>query len=280
MAVRVVVDSASDMPRDLAAELGMTVVAASVIFGDEEFKDGVDIDTDQFFDRLLNGNVHPQTSQPSVGDFARTYEEVADGADGIVSVHISSKVSGTINSAVQGAERANVDCPIEIIDTLSASMGSGLVGMAAARAARAGASMEEVAAAARNVVAAARCICLLDTLEYLEKGGRIGKARAMMGTLLRIKPLIAVVDGEVDSFARERTRGKGVARLQKAASDSAPAAAAAIMYSTGREEADRLAASIRPYMADGAEPIVARFGPALGTYVGPNALGLCMIASG
>ncbi len=277
MAVRVVVDSASDMPRDIAGDLGITIVPASVIFGDQEFKDGVDLQTDEFFDRLLNGNVHPQTSQPSVGDFAGAYRDVASDADGIVSIHVSSKVSGTFNSAVQGAERAEVDCPIEVIDSLSASMGTGLVGLAAARAAQAGASLEEVADVARSAVTGAHCICLLDTLEYLEKGGRIGKARAMMGSLLRIKPMIAVVDGAVDSFARERTRRKGIERLRRAAADSAPVSAAAVMYSTERGEADRLADSIRSSMAEGAEPIVARFGPALGTYVGPDALGMCMM---
>ena len=265
------------MPRDVAGELGIAIVPASVIFGDQEYKDGVELQTDEFFDRLLNGNVHPQTSQPSVGDFANAYRDVADGADGIVSIHVSSKVSGTYNSAVQGAERAGVDCPIELVDSLSASMGTGLIGVAAARAAQAGASLEEVTEIAKGAVPGARCIALLDTLEYLEKGGRIGKARAMMGSLLRIKPMIAVVDGAVDSFARERTRRKGIARLQRAATDSAPISAAAVMYSTERAEADRLADSIRSSMAEGAEPIVARFGPALGTYVGPNALGVCMM---
>ena len=276
MAVRVVVDSASDMPRDIAGELDIAIVPASVIFGDQEFKDGVEMQTDEFFDRLLNGNVHPQTSQPSVGDFANAYREVAANADGIVSIHVSSKVSGTYNSAVQGAERAGADCPIELVDSLSASMGTGLIGVAAAKAAQDGASLEEVTEIARGAVPGARCIALLDTLEYLEKGGRIGKARAMMGSLLRIKPMIAVVDGAVDSFARERTRRKGVARLQRAATDSAPISAAAVMYSTERAEADRLADGIRSSMSEGAEPIVARFGPALGTYVGPNALGVCM----
>ena len=279
MAVRVVVDSASDMPRDIAGDLGVTIVPASVIFGNQEFKDGVDLQTDEFFDRLLNGNIHPQTSQPSVGDFAGVYRSVASDADGIVSIHISSKVSGTYNSAVQGSEQAGVDCPIEVIDSLSASMGTGLVGVAAARAAQAGASLDEVANIARSAVPGARCIALLDTLEYLEKGGRIGKARAMMGSLLRIKPMIAVVDGVVDSFARERTRRKGIERLRRAAADSAPVSAAAVMYSTERGEADRLADSIRSSMAEGAEPIVARFGPALGTYVGPDALGMCMMVS-
>ena len=278
MAVKVVTDSVSDIPANIVEELGITVVPAYVRFGNTDYKDGVELTTDQFFDRLLNGPDYPATSQPSVGDFSEAYESVADGADGIVSVHVSSKLSGTINSAQQGAGMADAGCPIEIVDTLQASMGSGLSTIAAARAARDGGSLEEVAAAARDAVGRSQCICLLDTVEYLVKGGRIGKAQGMVGSLLRIKPLIIVRDGEVDSFARERTRRKGISRLQTAAAEYAPLRAAAVMYSTSRDEAERLAQALSASMSGEDQPIVARFGPALGTYVGPNALGISLLS--
>lgn len=278
MAVRIVADSVSDLPESIADELDVTVVPANVHFGADVFKDGVDLTTDQFFDRLLNGPDFPTTSQPTVGDFVETYQRVAQGADGIVSVHVSAKLSGTLNSAQQGAARADTACPIEVLDTQQASMATGLVVIACARAAQSGASMNEVAEIGKSVIQRSHCIALLDTLEYLEKGGRIGKAQAILGGLLRIKPMIAVQDGEVHPYAKERTRRKAVARLESAAAGLAPLATVAVMYSTERQEADRLADSIRPLMADDGDVIVARFGPALGTYVGPNALGLTCLA--
>ncbi len=279
MAVRVVTDSVSDLPASIADELDITVVPANVHFGTQVFKDGVDLTTDQFFDRLINGPDFPTTSQPSVGEFMDAYSSVARDADAIVSVHVSGKVSGTVNSARQGAERVDVGCPIEVLDTQQASMGVGLIAMAAARAAKEGAAVDDVVAAAKDASERAQCVALLDTLEYLQKGGRIGKARALVGTLLKIKPLIIVRDGEVHDFAKERTRRKAVARLERAAHEFAPLSSASVMYSTSRDEADTLAESIRSLMTGEEDPIVARFGPALGTYVGPDSLGLVVLSA-
>ena len=280
MVVRVVTDSVSDLPASIAEELDITIVPANVHFGTEVFKDGVDLTADQFFDRLINGAVFPTTSQPSVGEFVEAYRRVAEDADAIVSLHVSGKVSGTINSAQQGAERVDVQCPIKVIDTQQASMGVGLIAMAAARAARKGAAVDEVVAVANSAIERAQCIALLDTLEYLQKGGRIGKAKAMVGTLLKIKPLIIVRDGEVHDFAKERTRRKAIARLERAAHEFSPLASASVMYSTSRDEADALAESLRSLMAGDEDPIVVRFGPALGTYVGPDSLGLIVLSAG
>jgi DegV family protein with EDD domain len=280
MAVRVVTDSTSDLTPELAEELGITVVPASVHFGTQVYRDGVDLSTDEFFEKLFEGPDFPTTSQPSIGEFIEKYTGVADGADGIVSVHVSSKVSGTFNSAQQGAQQAAVDCPIEVLDTLQASMGIGMVAIAAAKAAQAGASMEEVTAVANNAIGRCQCIALLDTLEYLERGGRIGKARAVLGSLLRIKPVIIVQDGEVHDLAKERTRRKGIARLRRTAEQFSPLATAAVTYSTVRDEAVELAESLRPLMEGSEAPMVVRFGPALGTYVGPNSLGICLMSAG
>ena len=277
MAVRVVTDSVSDIPADIVEELDITVVPAYVRFGNTDYKDGVELTTDEFFDRLLNGPDFPATSQPAIGDFSETYASVADGADGIVSVHVSSKLSGTVNSAQQGASFADAGCPIEVVDTLQASMGSGLVAIEAAKAARDGGSLQEVTAAANDAVGRCQCVCLLDTLEYLIKGGRVGKAQGMIGGLLKIKPLIIVRDGEVDNFAKERTRRKAVSRLERAAGEFGSVESLAVMYSTSRNEAERLAETLRPAVSGSAT--IARFGPALGTYVGPNALGIALLSA-
>jgi DegV family protein with EDD domain len=279
MAVRVITDSVSDLPASIASELDITVVPANVHFGTQVFKDGVDLTTDQFFERLLNGPDFPTTSQPSVGEFVDAYSRVAEDADAIVSIHVSGKVSGTVNSARQGAERVQVECPIEVLDTQQASMGVGLIAMAAARAAQGGAAVDEVLAVANSATERAQCIALLDTLEFLQKGGRIGKAKALVGTLLKIKPLIMVQDGEVHDFAKERTRRKAIARLERAADEFAPLTSASVMYSTSRDEADALAETLRPLMTGEEDPIVVRFGPALGTYVGPNSLGLVVLSA-
>ena len=279
MAVKVVTDSTSDLPADLADGLGITIVPASVFFGTREYKDGVDITADEFFDKLMNGPDFPTTSQPSVGEFSDTYTSVGDGADGVVSVHVSSKVSGTFNSAQQGAEHANVGCPVEVLDTLQASMGVGLVTIAAARAAQAGGSLEEVTAVAKSAIERCQCMALLDTLEYLQKGGRIGKAQALVGTLLKVKPIIIVLDGEVDNLAKERTRRKAVARLRRVVEEFSPLDSVAVMYSTARDEADRMAADVESLVTSGESPTVVQFGPALGTYVGPDALGVSLLTA-
>ena len=279
MAVRVVTDSTADLPQDLAQGLGITVVPLNVHFGTEVFKDGVDLSPDEFYQRLIDGPVLPKTSQPSVGDFVQVYEQLAQDADGIVSVHISSKVSGTFNAAVQAKGQANATCPIEVIDTYQASMGVGKAAMAVARAAQQGASLEEAATVAQQAASRSQCFVLLDTLEYLEKGGRIGKARALLGTLLSIKPMIIVRDGEVHELAKERTRRKGIARLQQVASEFAPIEDLTVVYSTTPDDARALAQALRDMLPEDKEPHIARFGPVLGTYVGPGALGIGLLRS-
>ena len=279
MTVKVVTDSISDLPADLAADLGITIVPANVYFGTTEYKDGVDLTADEFFDKLMNGPDFPTTSQPSAGEFSDTYTSVSDGVDGIVSVHVSSKVSGTFNSARQGAEHANVGCPVEVLDTLQASMGIGLIAIAAARAAQAGGSIEEVTAVARSAIERCQFMALLDTLEYLQKGGRIGKAQALVGTLLKVKPIIILLDGEVNNLAKERTRRKAVARLRREVEEFSPLDSIAVMYSTSRDEADRLAADVESLVTSGESPTVVQIGPVLGTYAGPDALGVSLLTA-
>ncbi len=277
MTVRVLTDSSADLPPDLAREMGIGIVPTNINFGQEVFQDGVDIGLDEFFDRLFNGPDFPSTSAPSIGVFTQAFESAADGADGVVSVNVSSRVSVTVDSARQAADRANASCPIEVVDGLQASMGTGFIALAAARAARDGASASEVAAVANGVAERTQCFALLDTLEYLMKGGRIGRAQGMIGSMLRIKPLIIVEGGVVDTLAKERTRRKGLSRLQRTAESFAPISEAAVMYSTSADEAERVAESIRPLMAGDAEPMVCRFGPTLGVYVGPGAIGIALV---
>ena len=279
MAVKIVTDSTSDLPKELAQSLGITVVPLKVRFGDEEFSDGVDLLADEFYRRLVGGGELPKTSQPSVGDFIAVYEELGRDADGILSVHVSSQVSGTLNSATQAKAQAEAGCPIELVDTSQASMGVGLIALAAAAAALQGAGLEEAADAARDAVARCEVFVLLDTLEYLEKGGRIGKARALLGTILKIKPMIILRDGEVHELAKERTRSRGIARLKSVAGDFAPIEELCVVHNTTPDEAQMLSDELSSLLPEGKPPLIATFGPVIGTYTGPGALGIGLLRS-
>ena len=239
MTVAVVVDSTSDIPAGLREQLNIAVVPLTIIFGNQQYRDGVDLSNDEFYARLEQGSVHPTTSQPSQGDFLETYERLAKQHDGIVSIHISGKLSGTVRSAQQAADMVQ-DVPIRIVDSGSVSMGCGFLGLEAAEMARAGKSADEIAAALEEMVPRIRLWAVLDTLKYLERGGRIGKGRALLGTLLNVKPMITI-RGEVLPGERVRTHKKAIGRMVELASEEAPYRHLAVLYSTGREYAEELA---------------------------------------
>ena len=279
MAVKIVTDSTCDIPAELAEEYDIAVVPVTVRFGTTSFLDGVELTTDELYVRLTSGGDLPTTSQPSIGEFLEVYERVGQDADGIVSIHVSAKLSGTYNSAMQASDQAEGDCPIDVVDTEQASMGIGLTVLAAAKAANEGANMDEVGALVDSAVQRSNCMALLGTLEFLQKGGRIGKAQALVGTLLRIHPMIVLSEGEVLPLARPRTRRKGLQELKKACMQLGTLEALSVIHSTVPDEAENLAAELSGVLPDGVEPIVARFGPALGTYVGPKAIGLASITA-
>ena len=279
MVVKIVTDSTSDLPRELAESLDITIVPLSIHFGTQVFKDGVDLDADEFYRRLIDGGELPTTSQPSVGDFIKVYEELGRDADGILSIHISAKLSGTYNSATQAREQAGVPCPIEVIDTSQASMGLGVVAVAASRSAQLGAALDEVADVARSASDRSRYFALLDTLKYLEKGGRIGKARALLGTVLRIRPMIVISEGEVHELGKERTRARAIARLEALAREFGPLEELSVMYSTTPEDAHRIASNLRDLLPGDKTPIVTRAGPVVGTYAGPGCLAVGLLRS-
>ncbi len=277
MAVKVVTDSTSDLTQELAEQMDIEIVPLKVLFGDQEFRDGVDLSAEDFYERLVDSQALPTTSQPSVGEFVDVYERIGQDADGIVSIHVSSKLSGTYNAALQAKGEAKVSCPIEVVDTSQASMVVGMVVIAAAQEAQAGADLEAVAEKARKTAERTECIALFDTLEYLEKGGRIGKARALVATLLSIKPMIIIRDGEVQEFAKERTWKRAVARLERAARDFAPLEELAICYSTNVDDAKAVAENLAGLLPEGKSPYISQYGPVIGTYVGPNGLGIGVI---
>ncbi len=286
MPIAVITDSTSDLPQDVVSSKGIRVVPLSVHFGSETFLDGVTIRSDEFFRRLKSGPDFPKTSQPSAGSFLEAYRAAAAaGADQIVSIHVSSGVSGTYNSAVQAKQELGASGPrVEVVDTLQASMALGLVVMQVADAVRTGATFQHAAALARALSQRARFFGLLDTLEYLHRGGRVGRAKLYLGSLLSIKPILGLVAGEAHPIDRARSRQKGIARIIEIARREAPLTGLSVLYGEDRAAADALAAALHdlvpataPGQARPGGPIISQFGPVLGTYLGPEALGVCLI---
>ncbi|OGO16872.1 MAG: fatty acid-binding protein DegV, partial [Chloroflexi bacterium RBG_16_50_11] len=183
MTIKIVTDSTADLPPQLAKELGITVVPVYLRFGDEVFRDRVDISEDKFYERLINDPIHPSTTQPSPQDFIDVYKELAQGADGILSIHVSSKLSGTCNSALQGKEAVGKECPIEVIDSEVVTMGLGHLAIAANALAQSGKSLPQAAKEVKQMIPSIRVLGLLDTLKYLALGGRIGKLQALLGSV-------------------------------------------------------------------------------------------------
>jgi fatty acid kinase fatty acid binding subunit len=276
MTVRVVTDSTADLPPEVVQELGITVIPMPVLFGEEVYRDGVDLSSEEFFERLATSPILPTTSQPSVGVFLETYRKLAADGDEIVSIHITARGSGTCESALQAVKSLGDSPRVEVVDSESASMGIGFQVIAAARAARAGANLEEVIAAARSVCRRVHTMALLETLEYLRRGGRIGRAQAFLGSVLNLKPLITIRDGVVHPVARVRTRARALDHMFRYCMAIGDLEQVAILHGTTPEDAEMLAGRVRERLPD--VPIyVGRLGPALGVHGGPGIIGIVVV---
>ena len=277
LAVRIVTDSTADMPLESAHALGISVVPLSVVFGEEVFREGIDISHDLFYDKLAHGKVLPTTSAPSVGDFLEVYEPLLKETDEIVSVHLSSKLSATYNNACQAAQMlADRGARIEVMDSQVVSLGLSFATMAAARVAREDGDIDRIKAVVDSTIQRIRIYILLDTLEYVRRGGRIGRARAFLGTMLRVKPLLALRDGEVHPHEQVRTRARALNRLFQIATSYPNIREVAIGYSTNPQDAHDFEQRLAEAMPN-VNIWVARFGPVIGTHGGPGVLGLGLL---
>lgn len=279
MTVKVVTDSTSDIPAEVAQELGITVVPLYVHFGKETYQDGVDLSADEFYHKLVTEPELPKTSAPPAGAFIETYEKLAAETDEIVSIHISTKLSATYNSALLGKDGMKVSCRVEVIDSLSATIGLGLIVIAAAKAALAGANLDEITAMVAQTVPMIHCIAIVDTLDYLYKGGRIGKAQALLGSALNIKPVLVIQDGEVYPLGRVRGRSKALARLCELASKFHNIKEMAVAHVTTPDELGVLAERLAPLFPQG-KIYKSRCGSTIGTYLGPGCLTIALIGEG
>ena len=275
MAIRIVTDSVSDFPPALAQANDITVIPCYVIIGSETYKDGVEITADRFYSRLPDLPRLPSTSQPTIADFQETYQRLLDQGHQIVSIHVSAKLSGTLNSAAQAKAALGDTSDIEIIDSQSASAPMALAVLDAARIARESPDFHEVVRQVRQSLMRHHGFVMVDTLEYLQKGGRIGKAQAFVGGILKVKPILSIRDGEVHPVERPRSLERAKNRLVELAQTLAPLRQVNISYSTDRVQA----LGIRAQLAELVPPeylVESRYGPVLGTYVGPNALGVAV----
>jgi len=276
MTVKIITDSTADLPPQVAQELGITVVPVYLRFGEKVYRDGIDMGHDEFYRKLAEGSVQPATSQPTPADFAYAYKKLSKESDEMVSIHVTGKLSGTCNAALQGSrELVESGCRIEVIDSLSTSMGLGMIAMAAARSAGAGENLQAVRDEVMEVIPRIRLFGVFDTLKYLARSGRIGKAKALLGSVLNVKPVLAMRDGELVPAGLVRTRSRGIDRLYEMLKNALNIQELAIVHSTTPDEAASLKERIASIF-DRKAIHISRLGPALGVHGGPGALILAL----
>jgi DegV family protein with EDD domain len=271
--IAIVTDSTADLTPEMVRDLDVTVVPLQVIFGNEALREGVDITTEEFYERLVKSRPLPTTSAPAVGEFQEVYERLLKEVDSIVSIHIGAKLSATVQAAQTAKQSLAKPERVEVVDSQSASVAVAFAVMEAVEAARAGAKLSEVKAAAERAVPRTQVLFMLDTLEYLRRGGRIGRARAYLGTLLSVKPILTLRDGEVYPEERVRTRPRGLERIIQSVIRHQNVKRAAVGHSTTPDEAE----SIRQRLAMAFPNVkvhLFRFGPVLGTHAGPGIVGV------
>ena len=276
MAVKIVTDSLSDITDDLAQELGITVVPLTVFFGHESFVDRVTITTDEFYHKLVHGTVWPTTTQPPPGDFINVYNKLAKETDEILVVTLSSKLSGTYQSAIQAKNLMEGKCRIEVIDSLMVAMGLGLIVIAAAKSVKNGANLDEVASLVRKAMPRSHLLAYFDTLKYLAKGGRIGKAQGMLGAMLSVKPMLNIKDGEMSPVTRLRSKAAGMDYLCNFVASFSHIEELAVEHATTPDVADELVERFGSLFPK--ERIYrSTISPVVGTYAGPSAIAISVL---
>jgi len=274
--VRIVTDSTADLPDFLVAELGITVVPLHIHFGEETYEDGVTISKDEFYKRLVTSPKLPKTSAPSSGAFTETYAQLAEETDEIVSIHISSRLSATYQSATVARDTFPAETSISVVDSRFATIGLGLIVEQAARMARSGERAAIIVKEVEAAISRTHLFGVVDTLEYLHKGGRIGMASALLGSLLKVKPIIGVRDGIVHPIERVRGREKAFDRLVEMVSKFETISRLAVAHTTAEDEMERLVERLSGFFPP-EKMMCSRCGATLGTYLGPDTLCIALL---
>ncbi len=276
MAIAIVCDSTADLPREIIKKYGIHVVPLKVHFGEEEYRDGVDISPQEFYKKMQASGILPTTSQPSPGEFAESYHSILkEGKNTIISIHISAHLSGTHRSAIV-AKSMLPKADIEIVDSKQASTVLGLIVLEAARAAKSGKTKGEVLSLVNEMVEKIRVFFMVDSLKYLEKGGRIGKAQAVLGSMLNIKPILTLEEGIIVPAAKTRGRAKGIEQLLTRIQTNIGTGEQSLMGIMHAVEYDGME-NLKNKVKDKWQPqelIVSDIGPVIGTHVGPGTLAL------
>ncbi|MBX3047839.1 MAG: DegV family protein [Anaerolineales bacterium] len=277
--IAIVTDSTTYIPKELSKGHEIHVVPALIIWGDQEMYDGVDIQPKEFYERLAASTKSPTTSQPTPAAFKEKFEELGKKGFDVLGIFVSSAFSGTIASALQGKEMAS-GVKVEVIDGRSASMGTGWPLLRAAAAAKAGKSLAEcvkIAEAARDNTGV---MLMVDTLEFLHRGGRIGGAQRFLGTALNMKPILEVVEGKLQPVERVRTKGKAVKRMVELAEERIGGRGPvriAVLHANAQADAEALLAEVKDRFKP-LEAAITDVSPAVGTHTGPGTLGVAFLA--
>jgi len=271
MTVKVLTDSVADLPSGVVEELGISVVPINICFGDEVYCDGVDLTSEQFYEKLSSGKVMPTTSVPSPGAFTDAYDRLADETDEIIAIILSSRLSGVYEVARQSVGLMKRKCRVEVVDSQWATMAQGFIVMRAAWAARAGASLDEVLDITRENIPRVGFLSAFDTLEYLKRGGRIGRAKALLGSMLRVNPFITLKEGVVEPVGRTHSRARALDRLYDFAAGYARIEEMAVEDTACPDEAEVMVERLGSIFPK--ERIYrSKMTPAIGTHTGPGLL--------
>ena len=277
----IVTDSTAYIPDEILKNLPIFTIPLHVIWGDETYRDNVDIHQNVFYDRLSNSKILPSTSQPSPQKFIDLYKKVRNEYDQILSIHISSKLSGTVDSAVQ-AKNTLKDNNIDIIDSFSTSMGLGFLVLTAARAAQSGESLQNCTKLVVEAKSRLHVYFILRTLDFLKRGGRIGGASALLGTALNLKPILMLQDGKIEPFAKVRTMQKALTHLVEIFNEKIQGKTpvhAAIIQAEAQSDVEFLKSEINRIVNPDyiQEFFIAGISPVIGTHTGPGSIGICFL---
>jgi DegV family protein with EDD domain len=275
----VITDSTAYIPAPLVSQHGLRIVPLTVVWGNETYLDGVEMSPPEFYKRLKTAKVMPSTSQTTPDEFKKVFAPIVAAGDSILAVLISSKLSGTVDSAVQ-AKAAFPGAPIEIVDTLTTAMALGFCALTAARAVQGGAGLAEAAQAARRAVECSGVIFVVDTLEFLHRGGRIGGASAFLGTALNMKPLLTLHEGKVEAIAKVRTKRKATEHMldiiEERIGSRRPLHIGTLQAAAEVEARELLKTAEKRFHP--AESVFSEVSPVIGTHVGPGTIGLAYCA--
>ncbi len=276
MAIRVVTDSTCDLPDELIKKHRITVIPMYINVGSQEYQDGIDLTRREFYERLPDFKPAPTTAAPSPDVFRQVYEGLAaEGATGILSIHISVKLSAVVNIAVQAAQDTSI-VPVTVFDSRQLSLGTGFQVLAAAQAAEEGHSMQDILAMLKEQISRTHVFAALDTLEFLRRSGRMSFALSFLGTLLRIKPFLKMYDGN-PTAERIRTRNGAVKRLVELLNQVAPLEKVALLHSQAADRAEALLGQVQHLLPAG-KILVEEINPVLGAHLGPGVIGFACIS--